>query len=410
MRLLFASHLALHPADNGAKLRTLHIARQFARHYPLLLVCPPAPSEALRALESFLGPGAEVVTAQPTPGGGTAGLLSPLPRDVLPIGAGAPFATALAEHAARWGADTVIVSDPVLGEHLRLFPRLLRIVDLAQEYTLYIRRAMRRAPIAARLLWWMRLAKWRRYTRGLASHADLWLVPAEADRAALRELLPPTARVAAVPNGVDVAYNAFVPAQNAPPQVCYCGALSFEPNRDAALYLCREIWPLVRRRVPEARLLLTGASDGAPAALRATPGVVLTGYVPDVRAVLASCRATLVPLRLGVGTRLKILEALALGTPVVATPLGAEGIAVRDGEHLLLGETPEVLAAHVVTLIESHELRARLAQAGRRLVEQHYSWDVIGAGLITEIEQALAGRALARSTGWGTAAFERGVR
>ncbi|NTU86362.1 MAG: glycosyltransferase, partial [Chloroflexales bacterium] len=147
---------------------------------------------------------------------------------------------------------------------------------------------------------------------------------------------------------------------------------------------------------PEARLVATGAASGVPALIRAAPALTLSGYVPDIRAIVRGSRASIVPLRLGVGTRLKIMEAMALGTPVVATPLGAEGLDAADGEHLLIGDSPARFGEQVLRVLGSRDLRARLAAAGRRLVEERYAWEVIGATLRAALEGAHQQPAAAR--------------
>jgi glycosyltransferase involved in cell wall biosynthesis len=285
-----------------------------------------------------------------------------------------------------WRPDLLLAMDPLLGEYVRDVP-CLRAVDIAAEYYLCIKRMLRLVPPATRPLWWLRARKWSAYTAALAQSVAWWSVPSPVDRRSLLQQLPRERPVLVVPNGVDLAANQFAPNPAPPPVVAYCGAMSYEPNRDAVLYFCRTIWPLIRTHVPEAEFWITGDASAAPEELRRVPGVTLTGYLPEVNSLLTQCCATVVPLRLGVGTRLKIVEAMALGTPVVATSIGAEGLAVTDGADILLADDPERFAQHVITLIRSPALRARLSQAGRAVVEGTYAWDVIGAAFRTAVEE-----------------------
>jgi glycosyltransferase involved in cell wall biosynthesis len=281
--------------------------------------------------------------------------------------------------------------DPILGEYLRPFGGMPLVMDVAAEYALHVERMMVVLPPEVRPLWALRALKWRAYNRRLAKIVDLWIMAGPADRQAIIRQCSPTPRAVVVPNGVDLAANPYAFKPDTQPNVVFCSALSYAPNVDALRYLCREIWPRVTRANPEARLLVTGDSSCAPPEVHRTPGVTLTGYLPSVYPVLASSRATVAPLRVGVGTRLKILEALAVGTPVVSTTIGAEGLHVRDGEHLLLADEPRLFAERLIELLESPELRTRLSAAGRALVEASYAWSRIGASFRAHLEELTAG-------------------
>jgi glycosyltransferase involved in cell wall biosynthesis len=161
------------------------------------------------------------------------------------------------------------------------------------------------------------------------------------------------------------------------------GTFTYRPNVDAALLLGREIFPLVRRAIPAARLLLVGHEPpDAVRALARERGVSLAGAVPDVRRAYERAAVAVAPLRAGGGTRLKILEAMALGRPVVSTRVGAEGLAVVDNEHLLLSDTPGEFGSSVARLLGDRPLRARLAANARRLVEARYDWARPGDALL----------------------------
>ena len=158
-------------------------------------------------------------------------------------------------------------------------------------------------------------------------------------------------------------------------------------------YFLSEVWPRVRRQRPDTRLAITGRTEGVDlAGLALDDHVHLTGYLPDVRPMVAGSRICVAPLRQGGGTRLKILEAMALGTPVIATHKGAEGLAAHDGEHLLLADTPEALLAAVLRLLDEPETAHRLATAARKLVETHYGWEAIGGELDAFLERIVAER------------------
>jgi glycosyltransferase involved in cell wall biosynthesis len=149
------------------------------------------------------------------------------------------------------------------------------------------------------------------------------------------------------------------------------------------LYFCRSILPLVRREVPNVRLVVVGHSPTLQVrSLAARDDVVVTGSVPDVIPHYRQARVAVVPLRGGGGTRLKILEAMALGRPVVSTSLGCEGLAVIDQEHILIADTPAEFASRVVQLLADADLRRVMTVKARSLVEAQYDWPIISQKLL----------------------------
>jgi glycosyltransferase involved in cell wall biosynthesis len=145
-------------------------------------------------------------------------------------------------------------------------------------------------------------------------------------------------------------------------------------------FFLEQVYPLVKQRVPGVRLRITGRSDQAQRdSLPADESIEFTGYLDDVRPLVARSWASIAPMRVGGGTRLKILEAMALGTPVIATYKGTEGLNVTSGVDILLADIPAMLADHIVALLRDTELRERLAVAGKRLVAEQYDWDVIAS-------------------------------
>lgn len=411
MKVLVLWHRVAFPADDGGKLRLFHLTEQLARRHELTLLCPPTPEAALATLRSRLGARTTVATVSWTVPAGLrrwTAVLSPAPAGIHRPGRGAPARRVVDDLVRRWRPDVLLAMDPVLAPYLRQQRGPLLAIDTAAEYIRYCGRARQRAAIPAALAWSVRELKWRRSLRRMASWVDLWTVASSGDGRSLRSALPQGASVVVAPNGVDVVANAFDAHQERPPRLAHSGSPRYEPNRDALEYLRREIWPLVHARMPEAELLVTGDATAAPAALGRMPGVTLMGHVADLRAVLTSCRATLVPLRLGVGTRLKILEAMALGTPVVATPVGAEDIELVEGVHALIAADAPAFADAVDSLMRSADLRRRLASAARLLVEERYDWDVIGRDFASAVERAVTD-ARSRADGAGRTIIDPGA-
>jgi len=208
---------------------------------------------------------------------------------------------------------------------------------------------------------------------------------------------------ATVGNGVDLDYFSFQPGRRDPNAIVFTGRLSYYVNADAATCFLEEIFPLVLARKPAARLTIVG--PGPPRQLRTSvpDNVVVTGYVPDLRPYLAQATVSVCPVRLAVGTQNKVIEALAMGTPVVATAQGCTGLAVQAGEHLLVADEPEHFADKVVQVLEDPALQSHLADNGRAYVETHHDWDVI-VGQLENVYQELVQRG---EHGWIIAAGDR---
>ena len=193
----------------------------------------------------------------------------------------------------------------------------------------------------------------------------------------------PATATCVVPNGVDTVYfhpDASVPA---PDTMAFTGHMGYRPNVEAAEHLITDILPLVRRRVPGAQFNAVGQQVPPSLAALAGPGVNVTGWVRDVRPYLAAATVVVVPVRIGGGTRLKVLEALAMGKAVVSTAVGCEGIEVTNGQHLLIADDPEEFAECVLSLMRDPVRARALGGEGRRLVERQYDWASVSQVLET---------------------------
>jgi glycosyltransferase involved in cell wall biosynthesis len=186
----------------------------------------------------------------------------------------------------------------------------------------------------------------------------------------------PGVRTAVIPNAADVDY--YQPRPTDPPcdgrTVVYFGLLSTVPNIDAVVHFVHDIWPRIARAHPDARFKIIGGRPSPSLQALAGPRVELTGFVSDLRPYLAAAAAVVVPLRLGGGTRLKIVEAMAMGKAIVSTTLGAEGIDAVPGRDILVEDHPAAFADAVVRLLAEPDLAARMGQSARQLAVDRYSW------------------------------------
>jgi glycosyltransferase involved in cell wall biosynthesis len=231
---------------------------------------------------------------------------------------------------------------------------------------------------------WLRKYHYRRESRKLLHEEleayrrqDAIFVTSERDRAILSASVPDVPKFL-VPNGVDTSY--FRPAQtpSEPYSLVFTGMMGYVPNYDGMLYFLDEIFPLIQRAIPEARIYIVGNKPPRVLLNRAAPNVVITGYVEDVRPYVWRSSVYVVPLRMGGGTRLKVMEAMAMKKPIVSTNIGCEGIDVKNGESVLIADRPEEFAASVVELLSNSALRGRLIEKSCELARSKYEWNVIG--------------------------------
>jgi len=231
---------------------------------------------------------------------------------------------------------------------------------------------------------------------------DAHLVVSERDAERLRNI-DSEAQVSLIENGVDMAHYsddeieaayatwAAAGAAGKTKRIVFVGSMDYHANVDGAVSFGREVWPRVRDRQPELVFTVVGR-DPAPEvrALTTIPGIEITGTVDDVRPFYREALAAIVPLKVGGGSRLKILEAMAAGVPVISTTLGAEGLNVRDSENILIADTNEQLAEAIVSVVESEEQCKRLSAAGRTLISGHYDWSQLGTNLLEIYQKLLA--------------------
>ena len=224
---------------------------------------------------------------------------------------------------------------------------------------------------------WMEAKKLRRWERIMCARAALILACSEYDRQELMRLYP-GANIAVVPNVVDSSTYEPVPSDDGA-RVLYTGGMDWYPNRDAVQFFAFSMLPEIQKRVPAAQFVVAGRNPSPEfqAKFAGISGLTFTGTVPDMRPELAKATVVVVPLRIGSGTRLKILEAAAMGKAMVSTRLGAEGLVFVNGKEILLADDRTSFAAAVVDLLNSRQRREQLGAAARQRVEQKYDRSVL---------------------------------
>jgi polysaccharide biosynthesis protein PslH len=238
-----------------------------------------------------------------------------------------------------------------------------------------------RAPLR-RLFNRLECRKVRREERSAWRRADACIFTSEREAEIVRGLLPGH-HIAVVPNGVDIEYFRPTAAPPAPESIVFTGLMSYRPNVDGAVWFVEEVLPRIRAARPTASFTIAGARPPRGVLRLVGPGVQVTGELPDMRPVIAEAAVLVAPLRMGSGTRLKVVEGLAMGKAMVSTSLGCEGISVQDGEHLRMADSPEQFAAAVLHLLDDPMTAARFGANGREMVERCYGWD----GIVRRLEE-----------------------
>ena len=285
----------------------------------------------------------------------------------------------LRQRLASEAFDLVQVEHLHMGQYLPIIkeyglPMLLRQQNVESVMT---ERFWRQARGLYRLYVGLQIAKLRRFEVQVCLQADACLMMTEVDAECLKRMNPHISTVV-IPAGVDLTYYHPSPESNKENEIVFVGAMNWAPNIEAVLWFCGEIFPKVKRQLANVRLCIVG-KDPPPSVRRLSsrPDVYVTGFVQDVRDYVAKASVFLVPLRVGSGMRLKILEAMAMGKAVISTRIGAEGIEAVDGQHILLADTADDFSASVIRLLTDANMRRHIGQNARRLVERRYSWNTM---------------------------------
>jgi glycosyltransferase involved in cell wall biosynthesis len=397
MRIIFVSWWWPYPANNGSKIRIYNLLRQLATAHDISLLsfadAGEATPEQIAHLREFCcevepvaKPTYQVMSVQ-----ATLGYFSRWPRSLMDT-----YSEMMAQHVqqAAANADLIIVSQMQTLRYLDSAPHLPAILEEI-EVTGFHERVERAVGASARLRRQLTLVKLDHILRDLMRRGVALTVVSEAERNYLRRTAPIDARIEVIPNGVDTQTIRPDDTQPTPNTLIYPGAVTYNANYDAVAYFIREVLPLVRERVPDVRFSVTGSTGKVDVRdLAAQPGVTFTGYLAEIAPVVRSSWATVVPLREGGGTRLKVLESMALGTPVIATHKGAEGLNIHPGEDILLAGAPQEMADAICAVLGADSLRARLSRGGRARVEHEYDWAIIGRRLIELAEDMVKQRAV----------------
>ena len=397
MRLLWLKSDLLLPLDKGGKLRTWNLMRHLARRHEITYLAFAEPNHTQGVIDAMHQVAARVETiprVDPPKGSwrfyqdAALHLADPLPYAVGKYRSRA-YRQRVDALLARDAFDLLVCDFLVPAVNLpwRL-PCPAVIFTHNVESEIWRRHADTEASVLKRLLYRTQHRRMLRFERRTLARFDGVLAVSDADRDTFEHLYPGSLRKPAhvVPTGVDTEFFAPKPSAAASRRLVFTGSMDWLPNEDAMVFFVREVLSLIRAEEPDVTLSIVGrAPTPAVRKLAREPGVHVTGAVDDVRPYVDEAAVYVVPLRIGGGTRLKIFEAMAMGKAVVSTTVGAEGLPVVDGTHMMLADDPRSFARETVALIRDLDRRRQLERAARALVVSKYDWSAVAG----ELEQAL---------------------
>ncbi len=393
--LYFAPH-SIWPANTGARLRDYHLASQLAAHSSVTFVEMRSPGEESRLPPNESGL-ANIVTLEKgktyTASKLMLGMAGPTPVTILNCWS-LQSATQLADVLSSTQFDAAQIE----GVHLMQYLPILRtaigspeiVVDWHNIESEMMNRYAQNTGNWAKKIAAKRTAKLIECAEArLLDTCDTHTVTSERERQKLLARCP-GADIHVIPNGVDAGFyserkiaNACRAAgrENRKATLLFVGSMDYHANIDAVTWFARSVWPEIAKSHPELQFTIVGRDPAPEVRALVSDRIHVTGTVEDVRPFYSSAVAAIVPIRSGSGTRLKILEAMAAGVPVISTQLGAEGIEAEDDVHFLIANSAAELGAAVDRIVSCGETRGRLSQAARGLVSKLYDWNVIGKQL-----------------------------
>lgn len=365
------------PADSGGKQRALAVLERLARRGSTTVVA----FDDGRADAAGLAQRGVSVRAIPEPTGRIAPLVGGLRTGS--VYAGRSWSRALEElvgASADRDIDLLVIEATQMAPYASAASARLQVLDMPNIESVLIRSHGAIRSVLKRPAYGLESLALRRWEKRIRRTFDAVCVVSDIDR----ERLPTgPSRVLVCPNGWDTTPPLALSEE---PAAAFVALLSWAPNAEAVRWLGTEVWPRVRAALPDARLLLVGRDPGAPVRAFAGDGVEVSGTVADVRPWLARSAVGLAPLRSGGGSRLKILESLDAGRPVVATSIGAEGLEDLVGRGVVVADNPGQFADQVVALLRDQERARALGLEGRRAVQAQYTWDSTLAPLFTWLD------------------------
>jgi len=393
MRILYITDYIPYPPVTGDLIRNYSLIRRVSKYHQVSVVCfisNGEPSEHLLAIQEFC----ERLETVPLP---QRSKVSRVPGVLRYLVAGIPFEFEFLNSEILREKIKCIVNDfdfdIIQFEQSRMAPylsvlhaddkskRILTFHNVAANQYKRISN-IAQSPLGRVRTWvYSQMLYW--WEPRYAQRFDRCITVSESDR---NELLKanPRLKIDVISNGIDTKSHRLLDLDlsNAKPALLFVGSLGYAPNADGVVWFCNKILPLLRDEIHDIQVWIVGISPPPEVTGLESENVHVTGRVDNVVPYYERCAISIVPLRAGGGTRLKILESMALGRPVVSTAIGCEGLDVVDGRHLLVGDSPRQFAHNIIRLLKDPILFNQIAEGARKLVVERYDWDVIAEELL----------------------------
>ncbi len=404
MRILVLSPLVPWPLHGGNLVRIYGILQELSRHgHEIVLLAgnegPPLPADhpvKILCREVRLYPRSTSAKREQPIMAALTSALSPQPYTVAKFGGRVvrenirkileeePFDMILANFAFMAHAVPV--------EYAQRTPIVL---DEHESEGLLWRQYLRQGGVPKRAFALLNLFKMSRFQKTLGQRIAAMLCASDRETEFARTFLPPQVKLWTVPNGVDTDFFVpYAPEGRESHSIVLCGGFGVYRNSEAAIWFARSVFPQVKKEITDTEFWIVGSNPTQEVRqLAELPGIHVTGTVDDVRPFYARAAITVAPYRYGEGTKLKVLEAMASGAPVVTTPIGCQGIKVIDGEHVLIANSADEYAQRIVFLLRNEEVRKSLAARARSVIEREYSWKKIVGDLDPQLCELVRTRA-----------------
>jgi polysaccharide biosynthesis protein PslH len=404
LRVLFIAPRFILPADSGAKIRTLNILKQVAKHCDvdfLFFSFDETDQQYTIMIENFhvsphLIPIKETRKIKKV----IDVIFQPLPVSIAKYNS-SEMAKRVQELVQTNSYDLIHVDHLHMAHYLKYLKNIPAVLDEHNvEYRILERCFDVEKSAVKKAVYFDQAKKMKAFEEKTVKQFSATCCVSEDDQKTLNELTHAAKPIHVIPNGVDTELFSLVSARKdkAPMEeedaLVFTGSMDWLPNDDACLYFCRDILPLVWKEAPQVKFYIVGKSpsDTLKSFGQKDKRIIVTGRVDDVRDYIVRSKVFVVPLRIGGGTRLKILEAMSMQKAIVSTTIGAEGIAYKEESNIVLADTPHIFADKIISLLNNHHQRYEMGERARQLVCQTYDWHIVGQKLMGIYEKIVQER------------------
>ena len=393
MKILFLSRWFPYPANNGSKLRIFNLLIGLSKHHEVTLLSfidPSDPQPDEKVVEEICSECYTVPWREFDPSSRRAsfGFLSPKPRFILDTHS-SQMENEITRLTSEVNYHLIIASQLTMAAYHESFGNIPAVFEEIELGGFYEQSHLTGSTLK-RMRYWLTWLKLKAYLGSILKSFAICTVVSEKEKKLFIGTFPQyQARAEVYPNFIDLKEYRIANLERRKRHLIFSGSFRYSANYQAMLWFLENVYPLILEHVSDTQLLITGDHAGLP--LPMTKNIQLTGHVKDIRSLIASCDVSIVPIWNGGGTRLKILEAMALGTPVVSTSKGAEGLLAKEGKQILIADEPEIFASDIIQLLLDREFNRQIASNALQLVKEQYDAGQIMPRFLQMIENAALG-------------------